>query len=82
MKNQLGDKCCADSMKIWDMTGFKGEDITETGKIALSAEVDGIEFDSAEYNSPQDWLQAITERVYDCAMGKLDFNDSKSNERE
>jgi hypothetical protein len=62
MKNQLGDKCCADSFNI-EM---------EHNHVILVAEVDGEMFDSSDYDGDQKaWLQAIIERVYDCAMGKL-----------
>lgn len=59
--NELGDKCYADTLRV-----FK-----EGRKLVLFAEVDGMHFDSSEYPSKKRWLQAIVNRVYDCAMGKL-----------
>lgn len=62
MKNQLGDKCCADSIDVQ----------MERNHVILTAEVDGILFDSADYEGDlKKWLQDIIDRVYDCAMGKL-----------
>ena len=73
MQNKLGDKCFADSIDV----------SLEHNHVILNAEVDGVEFNSAEYEGDlQKWLQAIIARVYDCAMGKLDFNDPKNNERD
>lgn len=62
MKNELGDKCFADSITAE----------IEHNHIVLKAEVDGIYFDSSEYEGDlTKWLQDIIDRVYDCAMGKL-----------
>ncbi len=61
MKNELGDKCFADSLKV----------IKEGRKTILIAEVDGMYIDSSEYKKKKHWLQAIVKRVYDCSIGKL-----------
>ena len=62
MKNKLGDKCFADSVMVEQ----------EHNHVVIKAEVDGMMFDSSEYEGDlQKWLQAIVERVYNCAMGKL-----------
>lgn len=68
MKNKMGDKCFADSMTVEQ----------EHNHVRLVAEVDGVLFDSGEYEGDtQKWLQAIVERVYDCAMGKLNERVSR-----
>ena len=66
MRNEVGDKCFADSITVYN----NGKKVS--GKnITLFAEVDGMHFDSSEYNTKQDWLNDIVKRVYDCAMGNL-----------
>ena len=73
MKNELGDKCFADTMELR----------AEHNHVILYAEVDGMEFDSSEYDGDLvKWLQAIVDRVHACAMGELNFNDPKNNERQ
>jgi hypothetical protein len=57
MKNHLGDKCFCDTFTV--------------SNGCLLAEVDGVSFDSNEYNDYAEFMQAIINRVYDCAMGKL-----------
>lgn len=57
MENKLGDRCFCDSFTV------------ENG--ILIAEVDGMYYSSAYYNSYQQFMQAIIDRVYDCAMGNL-----------
>jgi hypothetical protein len=73
MKNELGDRCFADSI----------EARIEHNHIVLIAEVDGEEFDSSDHydGDLQKWLQAIIDRVHACAMGQLNANDHKTNER-
>lgn len=62
MKNELGDKCCADSMDV----------SIEHNHVKLFAEVDGMHFDSSDYEGDLvKWLQAIVDRVHACAMGQL-----------
>lgn len=62
MKNKLGDKCFADSFEITQ----------EHNHVTLFAEVDGMHFDSADYEGDVvKWLQAIIDRVHACAMGEL-----------
>jgi hypothetical protein len=73
MKNELGDKCFADSMTA----------TIEHNHVILQAEVDGVLFESSEYDGDLvKWLQAIVDRVHSCAMGELNFNDPKNNERD
>lgn len=60
-RNEIGDKCYADSLRV----------IKEDGKLILFAEVDGMHFDSSEYRTKKAWLNAIVRRVYQCAMGEL-----------
>lgn len=62
MKNEIGDKCFVDSLKVFRSL---------SGKYNCVAEVDGVLFDSREYPNNKAWLQAIINRTYDCAMGKL-----------
>lgn len=60
-RNEIGDRCFADTMRV-DRKG---------NTIVLFAEVDGISFDSSEYSSKKQWLQAIVRRVHDCSLGQL-----------
>jgi len=62
LKNEIGDKCFADSITA---------DV-EHNHVILRAEVDGILFESDEYDGDlKAWLQAIIDRGHDCSMGKL-----------
>lgn len=62
MKNEIGDKCFADSVTV---------DI-EHNHVIVRAEVDGVMFDSGEYDGDMfRWMNAIIERVHACALGKL-----------
>lgn len=61
MKNELGDKCIVDSMKV----------IKDGQKTVLIAEVDGVCFVSTKYRTKKQWLNDIVKRVYACAMGNL-----------
>lgn len=62
MKNEIGDKCFADSVKV----------IQEHNHIRLFVEVDGVSFDSADYEGDLvKWLQGVVDRVHACAMGEL-----------
>ena len=58
MKNKLGDKCFCDNCTVNAYGNIK-------------AEVDGVLFDASEYNCYADFVNAIIQRVYNCAMGKL-----------
>lgn len=60
-KNRVGDKCRADSCRVY---------ITN-GRPNIVAEVDGGYFESLDYKNHKVWLSAIVKRVYKCAMGKL-----------
>lgn len=61
-RNELGDRCFADTMKV-----FKDGN----NKIILVAEVDGMYFSSRDYRTKKQWLGDIVKRVYACAMGQL-----------
>lgn len=62
MKNEIGDKCFADSVEV----------VQEHNHVILIAEVDGVQFDSSEYDGDLvKWMNAIIERVHACTMGEL-----------
>ena len=61
---------------IEGLTGFGLSSDIHDGQVVLNVdvnkqEVDGVSFDSEDYDTPKEWLQDIVNRVYDCAMGKL-----------
>ena len=72
MKNEIGDKCFADSMNVFKRTDDQGLEFKNVNKeVNLIAEVDGILFESDSYRTKKAWLNAIVKRVYNCSMGKL-----------
>jgi hypothetical protein len=65
---KLGNKCLVDTFKIYD----GNEDKTEEFKIdsSIFVEMDGLHWDSSEYDSMEEFLQSIINHSYLVAMGK------------
>lgn len=63
INSEVGDKCFVDTM-TWEIIG---------DKVRMFAEVDGVSFDSFDYDDEKSWLADIVKRVQDCALGQLNF---------
>lgn len=83
MKNNIGDRCFADTFKIElpDEDFLILDDTGRNRKVSLMAEVDGTEFCNLEYKNDKAWLQDIIKRAQDCALGQLNWEDNTLDKR-
>jgi hypothetical protein len=65
MKNELGDKCLVDTVKVYNKID---EEINK--EISIVVEMDGIQWESTEYATLEEFLQSIINRTYKVAMGE------------
>ena len=64
MKKELGDKCLVDTVKVYNKID---EEINK--EISIVIEMDGIQWESAEYDTLEKFLQSIINRAYEVTMG-------------
>ncbi len=83
MKNNIGDRCFADTFKIElpDEDFLILDDTGRNRKVSLMAEVDGTEFCNLEYKNDKAWLQDIIKRAQDCALGQLNYENHELDKR-